>query len=729
MTIFIEKKTIDIYQNRDLSLHHWERNLSDLPKAWIRWLALGVCSLIWGVAHAQNPPMLCIPAATGPAFASGAPDWWSAGQQAGLRWDKPTDPRWLGALSRDYGYGATSQQEFRALTVDEPEPTAQNPLFKRTYLVLSWQFKLAPGWAAAPSVPPRLLVGFSGASGENARLLKTLVSTTNTGLNDDWLPLAIAANQVTFYSNIAATGSTTTWATSTPSWLSSAKTKLHYWANTINNGSDSDRWVIQMKLPLDEAGVSGTGVNGLPIGRSGFKLWFSAVHPAFTLEAVTPTAAANFFTWPDDGSTTFAAVAQTDAPAEDIANWAPARADGNSAGCAGITLSSGDIGTRRGGLDSNQVSVTQPNILFARPVLHAPSTAAASVPPNTLTATFRFANWGSQALGTYTGSSWTAPLSLNPTPPTDTVGMSASSGGTATTTIESTWNLTPEEQCRFTGQTGVIDAAGDHIDPPLNHTCPYVNPIVDLHSCMQVELNGPGQMFLKQSAFRNMNFVQASEVVRSARISVAGLPNVAGGKRDVYMYVQQRNMPVYRPKSSNNESKLIQVTSQQREILSTLARGGSPSGSVDALASIMPTYLIHAYHDTGKDLVTEDGTKIRLLAPQTSFGYFIAHNGELQGWQDKLEGAQPVGPPNLYKVAVPNGGEVKVINRISAIEPGTVPPCKCACNDAGCLLKCNQQASNDSGAISGTLTLVGTLGVGGFAFLRRRRSLFDRAED
>jgi MYXO-CTERM domain-containing protein len=544
------------------------------------------------------------------------------------------------------------------------------------------------------------------------------VSTTNTGINDDWLPLAIAANQVTVYSNTAATGSTANWATSTPSWLSSAKTKLHYWANTTNNSSNFNRWVIQMKLPLDETGVSGTGVNGLPIGRSGFKLWFSAVHPAFTLSAVTPTAAANFFTWPDDGSTTFAAVSQVDVPARDIANWAPARADGNTAGCAGITLATGDIGTRRGGMDSNQVSVTQPNTLFARPVLHAPSTAPASVPPNTLTATFRFANWGSQALGTYTGSSWTVPLSLNPNPPMDTIGMTAIAGGTATTTIESTWNLTQDERCRFTGKSGVTDALGNFI--PGDNACPNQNPIVDLHSCMQVDLNGPGQLFLNQSAFRNMNFVQASEVVRGARISVAGLPDAADGKRDVYMYVQQRNMPAYdsRLKSGSNEKSLIQVTPQQREILSTLARGGSPSGSVDALAGIMPTYMIHVYHDTGKDLTAEDGTKIRLLAPQTSFGYFVAHNGDLQGWQDRLEGAQPVGPPNLYKVAVPNGGEVKVTNRISAIEP----PCTCQCNDVSCRLKCNLSVANGGGTLSTSLAFVGALGAGGFAFLRRRRS-------
>ena len=55
------------------------------------------------------------------------------------------------------------------------------------------------------------------------------------------------------------------------------------------------------------------------------------------------------------------------------------------------------------------------------------------------------------------------------------------------------------------------------------------------------------------------------------------------------------------------------------------------------------------------------------------------------------------------------------------------PPCQC-----GTL--CPKNALNDTDAISGSLVLVGSLGVGGFAFLRRRRKqdasvVDERAQD
>ena len=50
------------------------------------------------------------------------------------------------------------------------------------------------------------------------------------------------------------------------------------------------------------------------------------------------------------------------------------------------------------------------------------------------------------------------------------------------------------------------------------------------------------------------------------------------------------------------------------------------------------------------------------------------------------------------------------------------PPSRpCACSDISCqMTKADQKASNDFDALPGTVALVGALGVGGFAYTRRK---------
>jgi MYXO-CTERM domain-containing protein len=77
----------------------------------------------------------------------------------------------------------------------------------------------------------------------------------------------------------------------------------------------------------------------------------------------------------------------------------------------------------------------------------------------------------------------------------------------------------------------------------------------------------------------------------------------------------------------------------------------------------------------------------------------------------------PSSASSPHNVEVKNGATVSVV-----VEPSTIPPCACQCNDVGCRLKCNQSAANGTDTLSGSLALVGTFGVGGLAFLRRRRN-------
>ena len=106
-----------------------------------------------------------------------------------------------------------------------------------------------------------------------------------------------------------------------------------------------------------------------------------------------------------------------------------------------------------------------------------------------------------------------------------------------------------------------------------------------------------------------------------------------------------------------------------------LAAGKPSSPTINQLAAIMPTYTVHSYYDTGQT-ITVRGKTHPLLLPLTSFGYFVQHDGSMEGWTDRLDGAQQIGP-NLYKISVPNNGKAVIRTTITAVEstylPGTWP--------------------------------------------------------
>ena len=79
-----------------------------------------------------------------------------------------------------------------------------------------------------------------------------------------------------------------------------------------------------------------------------------------------------------------------------------------------------------------------------------------------------------------------------------------------------------------------------------------------------------------------------------------------------------------------------------------------------------PTYIVHAFRDTGTTQVV-NGRTLKVLKPQSSFGYYVNHEGALAGWDTALEGAEEIAP-NYYRVSVPQGGSTTVKTRIVARE-------------------------------------------------------------
>ena len=91
---------------------------------------------------------------------------------------------------------------------------------------------------------------------------------------------------------------------------------------------------------------------------------------------------------------------------------------------------------------------------------------------------------------------------------------------------------------------------------------------------------------------------------------------------------------------------------------------------IDQQADYEPTYVVHAYYDTGRT-VTRNGRTQIVLQPMTSYGYFMKHEGDLTGWKHHIEGAQLVEiHPDYYKLAVSNDGATTVKSTIEAVEHG-----------------------------------------------------------
>jgi len=186
--------------------------------------------------------------------------------------------------------------------------------------------------------------------------------------------------------------------------------------------------------------------------------------------------------------------------------------------------------------------------------------------------------------------------------------------------------------------------------------------------------------FSAQSVYKNMDFDVNSTLERQATIDTQGFAKMADGSpdRDVYLYVHTRNMPEKiadeppAPPAADDKSpdrfprlppprqrfKDLQLpekgaigTKESARIQAAVQSGRLTLHQVE---QIMPTYIVYVWHDTGDHIKTPTGTK-KLLESQPSFGLFLAHDGDLEGWEHELKasGADQVGP-NLYKISVPN---------------------------------------------------------------------------
>jgi hypothetical protein len=623
--------------------------------------ALLVFLVILGVsAVAQAQTKMCIPPPGYVAGLSGAPRWWDGKDQNGVVipsydfTDPQWDPRWVGARADGYGGGTTNDARFRA------QFNTENA---KTYLYLSWFVNVAPTFSPQNT---SLYLGLSPAQGDNnPNPIATIIqatfladtgnvanaSTDGTQAN----PAALTAGKwgVSLVQGNASAGFSPP--TPLPGWFSDTTDPLSFmntaraWANPLNN----HQWAINYRIPIDPSGTTGVNIGN----TTGFKIWFY-IQP--DLELTGGTVGFIPYTWPRTTTSVTAYVVTTGISGTqypDPNTWSDASLQdptGEGSCLNGVALGDDQIGTTN--TPTSYIDPNGSNTFFA-----APSNYGTKVDPNVIKARFRIANWGSQ-VGDLTATSWQDIPNLSAV--NDTLGIpvgtsSVPTHGNITQKLDFTDSTQPnfpavhDLHCQIVGKSG-FDVGGTHVNG--DNTCPNPTPTLESHQCILVSLTGNNVDFVRDIAFHNMDF-SVVDFAQRADISTKGLPAMGNG-RDVYMFLELRNMPGFPTVGSG-----ARLPSGRPSLSGSGAR---QPNAFDA-AGVIPSYVVHSYYDTGES-VTIKGVKHPLYQPLTSFGYFIQHTGVFFGWQPSMEGAAPVRPPLTFKVTVPNDGAVKINTTIDVVD-------------------------------------------------------------
>lgn len=596
-------------------------------------------------------PTYCVPDISGVPGSNPAQfDWWTAAVDPNSLRFSPENPDWLGSFSLSEGVGANRHLHFRAL---------KGTVGGQPHLFLSWVMRASDNQLAIDRL--NLVLG----DGTNYVALQVRLATgASTVAGTQNAP----DSAFTYRLHSCAVGGggviTTTGVATTDT--AALETTGRMWVDTTSPQRQLlTRWGFQLAIPLGAAWAP----TALNIPASGaFKLWYEA-WASVGMNAV----AYHVFTAPAAVETTsvFEIVPTATLPGHVALNTAHMLdMTTAAAGCtAGVELNWGSVGVRNvdgtarppGQIqldlgkpyppssppynESHVPDVTLPqhqNQFFVQPA----NVAGLSMPQQqALRARFSLANWGSQ-ISTPTASSW------RPLP-----------GGEA--------NYDPAvSEARKVWPT-VVDAYTTSLVQNINR---FLNgsmapPAQNPHQCMLVELSSTDSsvVITRSSVYTNMNVASASTFRRMAEVSVVGLDPIATPARDVYLYLQTFNMPKVVKDGDGRPGFGNRTFLNDSHATFSAVGTQQPLREVEEVAAFYPTYIVHAYHDTGRKLKLEDGTQVPILEPQTSFGYFMQHAGPLVGWETRIYGAEKLSE-TLYRLAVPHKGSRYVETAIQARE-------------------------------------------------------------
>ncbi len=570
---------------------------------------------------------ICIPDARGVPALPGPPNWWIANDPNNPLRVGLDEPRWRGATMITYAPGTSEEAVFRAL-------------HHNANLYLSWYVKADP---TGPTTTDALYVGFSNpgaAGGPNSVMVRIGINTAGTNPSDTYSieirkPNATVSGQWDVDSNPGAA-----------TWLTS---RARIWTSVSVDGA-TIHWAVQMIVPLNQQLLP--SMVSLP---ANFRMWFSMGVDFFPAQAQ--------YTWPRtkaDGTPATVTGSQTMPSFPDVTEWGEFQVGG--ANCeANVSIEAAHIGTTNP--DSHEIIIGQINTFIARPrnlqEAGNPPDPAKNIPANAIQARFRIANWGSQ-------SDWNVP-SAGVTPWEDITGNNAPGNNNNIPAFDPN-NADPAHNLGLIEQPYTPDPSDFQGASPRRRR----------HQCMLVELTSTTSLvFMPASVARNMNFVTASRFSRLCEISVVGLKPIAPWLRDVYLYVETLNMPLVKPDRPPPDDGIdimkglrLQGKEGGDDLQELIRLAKSGRFTLEQIAQFMPTYRVHAYHDTGATTTLKEGRTRRIVSPQGSFGYFAEHTGgPILGWDHRLRGAIRIAE-NLYLVKAPNNGSVDVTTVIHAVELG-----------------------------------------------------------
>jgi hypothetical protein len=603
----------------------------------------------------------CIPNLSSlPGSPAGDFDWWSAPMPDPLLMRYyPDNPNWLGAFALSENNGADRDVLFRVL---------KGNLGGQNYLLMQWVTRVSDNVITVDRL--NCLIGVPGGPylAFNAKLVDG--SQKICGKNDP------PDNAFTYKINSCAVDGMGNITVVNPADSASGDiegTGRMWVIATTPNRNIPSKWAFQVAIPLGANWGGGAVPTPINLPASGtFKLWFEML-TSVDMGMGNPPGVVRH-QWPRTAPNT-ADTAHTLPPVINESDLLDMSTNPAAMCKTGVTLSSANVGTHNpdgtaranayqvkldlgqpyppntGGYNTNYTpdfnGNDHSNMFFAKPTFPGGFVQAQK---ESIRASFSLANWGSQ-FSEVTAASWRPIISNqlysdaqgearhkwpDPNVPADVT--------LATTMVR---NVNAYLNATFAGGP-----------PPLGSQNP--------HQCMLVELTSddPNIVIQTSSIYANMNIVSASTYRRMAEISVVGAPVLSPKPRDVYLYIQKYNMPPVVKPNDKPPGNVVGGVNLDRQP-SYVSTGPPLPWDVEDLAAQVPTWTIHAYIETGKFYRLDDGTKAPILQPQTAFGYYVQHDGDLYGWETRLYGAEKLSD-TCYVMRVPNNGTAHVETVIQA---------------------------------------------------------------
>lgn len=612
------------------------------------------------------------------------------------------DARWNGSFGYGWQTGSLGEAEFKAITGTDPDVAGQRMMY------LSWRHLITSSSIKA-NEGIQLGFGFvpSGSTDQVSQILYVTFGrpgdpdiTAPTPRNADGTITGQPPASAQLLRKIGS-NDTTTWPTTSPSgnaWL-----KSHTAMFVVQDTPGGPLyWVVQMGVPVTTTVPDATknwdtkavyiDPNAFLTPSLGIHYWADIMGSPMSMPAVV------YRPWPDPGLDTSGKPLIVNQNRDSSSYKVPSPDHWSSMEpgvpnpSSGLPTCSGKGLTFVGGKDIHNNAASGDWVLnMYQQTSPTSATGAAndvsvsvhndsmtSYNAADVTAKFSIAPYGSQ---TARSASW-APLYIegngiacdsqpapgvctNPHPAGGTVIGSAFGAGSGDPGMTFTLHTATPWKPNQSYVCAIVDEAGNPYDarPELSSFCsgqpwlPSGSGADGLpeHQCMQVELSATGAtggvQFANKSAFRNMHASHASLHHENAIIDSSGLPRNGSAKGHyIYLYVETRNMPHV-------------VTKNTPPVGASKERGNV---SYDDLATYAPTFVVHAYADTG--YTTRFGkSKLKILEPMTSYGNFVSHQGALYGWDALLEGAEKVGK-DTYRIWLDNNATGVVTTHIEALE-------------------------------------------------------------